>query len=81
MRSLWDAVNSVGSLLHADALPNYLRLPGLDLGRRWPSRLGTTPSSSARRLSVLAFHVGQHAFFPRSPTFGRCRNDSNAGGN
>ena len=34
-----------------------------DLGWRWPSRLGTTPSSSARRLSVLAFHVGQHAFF------------------
>ena len=31
MRSLWDAVNSVGSLLHADALPNYLRLPGLIL--------------------------------------------------
>src|SRR5262249_1655996 len=55
MRSLWDAVNSVGSLLHADA----------DLGRRWPSRLGTTPSSSARRLSVLAFYVGQHAFFFR----------------
>src|SRR5262249_46603529 len=29
---------------------------------RSPSRLGTTPASSARRLSVLASHVGQHAF-------------------
>src|SRR5262249_51340957 len=29
--AFWDAVNSVGSLLHADALPNYLRLPGLIL--------------------------------------------------
>src|SRR5262249_1597499 len=29
--AFWGAVNSVGSLFHADALPNYLRLPGLIL--------------------------------------------------